>query len=269
MQITSKIRQFLVFSFGLVLLLTPLPMWGRLGLNNIIERTFQYPISLIKPLVFKSPVEYNYLITDSQNYIILLMIAVPIAFFCWQMISFFFKKNMSFIIKTMEVSIIYYLAWIFMSYGFSKIFLVQFPPVSQEVANTLVKDMDIDLLFWTTIGASAKINYILGAIETLCAALLFWQITRNLGLLLMFIISLQIAMINISFDISVKTFSLILVCIGLYFSYHNLFSIIRLLTGKQANYQHQIYDLNIAAPYKNMLKILVIGFIVVGACWGV
>jgi hypothetical protein len=113
-------------------------------------------------------------------------------------------------------SCLYYLIIILLKYGLDKICKAQFYLPEPNTLFTSVGKLDKDILFWTSMGTSKLYNTITGSIEVLAALLLFFKRTRLAGILLTIIALLQVALINFSFDISVKLFSSLLLCISFY-----------------------------------------------------
>jgi hypothetical protein len=111
---------------------------------------------------------------------------------------------------------IFYLATIFLKYGFDKVFKTQFYHPEPNTLFTKLGNLDKDILYWSTIGSSYWYNVIIGCIEVLAAILLLFKRTRQLGIVLLLFVLAQIVLINFAFDISVKLFSLILLIMTLY-----------------------------------------------------
>jgi hypothetical protein len=155
-----------------------------------------------------------------------------------------------------------------MAYGFSKLQMIQFPPIDQVTAQSRIGEMDLDILFWTTMGASKLINIIFGSIEVLAALLLLFQKTRNLGLLLSLVIASQILVFNLSFDISVKYFASLLWLSLFYLSFNTTFSIVKTLVYQQPEMFEKRITLETNSVLKSPIKIVIVGGIIVSSVFG-
>lgn len=126
------------------------------------------------------------------------------------------KKWFKHFLLIIEYICVIYISVILIKYGIDKILKAQFPEPEPNILFTRFGNLDKDILFWSTIGTSKIYNIITGSIELFSGALLLFKRTRFLGLLLAIISFTQILIINISFDISVKFFSLILLLMSLF-----------------------------------------------------
>jgi hypothetical protein len=108
----------------------------------------------------------------------------------------------------------YYLFLQLMVYAFQKIFLWQFYTPEPNTLYTAVGQVNKDLLFWTVMGASPTYSIITGCIELMIAFLLISRRTLLPGLLLCYGVLLQILLINVGFDISVKLYTVFLLLIA-------------------------------------------------------
>jgi len=159
-----------------------------------------------------------------------------------------------------EYVCVFYISFILIKYGFDKIFQAQFPEPEPNILFTRFGNLDKDILFWSTIGTSKIYNIITGSIELFSGILLLFRRSRFLGLLLTMICFSQILIINISFDISVKLFSLILLLMSLFLIRKNGWGLIlKIINLPNKNY----FDKKAFLPYKTFLKILIIGIVFV------
>ena len=120
--------------------------------------------------------------------------------------------------KETENLLAFYLAIVLTKYGIDKIQQGQFYIPEPNILFTRFGNLDKDILFWSTVGTSYHISLITGIIEVVIAVLLLLNRTRIIGAMLSCFVFLQILVINISFDISVKLFSTILLGISFYIS---------------------------------------------------
>lgn len=198
--------------------------------------------------------------SDSCSMLVLIIILLLASL----IFSFLIKKKWSkhFLLITEYVCVIY-ISVVLIKYGVDKIFKAQFPEPEPNILFTRFGNLDKDILFWSTIGTSKIYNIIIGSIELFTGALLLFKRTRFLGLLLAIISFAQILIINISFDISVKLFSLILLLMSLFLvrkSGWEFFLKIICLPKKT------FFDQTLFLPYKTFFKILILGtvFIKIG-----
>ena len=109
----------------------------------------------------------------------------------------------------------YILSFFLLVYGFNKLFKVQFFTPEPNTLFTPVGLLSKDILFWTSMGSSYNYNLFMGIIEIIPALLLFFSRTRMLGGLIALAVLINVFMINIGFDISVKILSTFLIFIAL------------------------------------------------------
>ncbi|MGD1319702.1 hypothetical protein [Chryseobacterium sp. 2R14A] len=183
--------------------------------------------------------------------IILLLSSVIFSFIIDQ------QKTKRFLIIT-EYVCVFYISIILIKYGLDKVFKAQFPEPEANILFTRFGNLDKDILFWSTIGTSKIYNMIMGSIELFSGILLLFRRSQFLGLLLAMISFTQILIINISFDISVKFFSLILLLMSVFLVRENGWKlIIRIIQLPKRTF----LDQNSILPYKTFFKILIAGII--------
>lgn len=204
-----------------------------------------------------SRIDYS---SDSYSMLVLIIILLLTSIiFC-----FLIKKKWTkhFLLITEYVCVIY-ISVILIKYGVDKIFKAQFPEPEPNILFTRFGNLDKDILFWSTIGTSKIYNIIIGSIELFTGALLLFKCTRFLGLLLAIISFAQILIINISFDISVKLFSLILLLMSLFLVRKSGWELILKIISLP---KKTFFDQTSFLPYKTFFKILILGtvFIKIG-----
>ncbi|MEL7534805.1 MAG: hypothetical protein AAFN10_26105, partial [Bacteroidota bacterium] len=102
----------------------------------------------------------------------------------------------------------YYLAVVLMLYGFVKIFKTQFPfPGLMRLSEPLGDFSPMGLL-WTFMGYSEPYNWFTGFGEALGGFLLFFRRTTTLGSLVIIAVMSNVVVLNFSYDVPVKLFSL-------------------------------------------------------------
>lgn len=122
-------------------------------------------------------------------------------------------------LKLIEISktiIVYYLAYILLKYGFDKIFKSQFYLPEPNILGSKFGDLSRDILYWSTIGTSRFYSISLGIIEVFTAILLLLNRTRILGLTFAIGVFTNVILVNFGFDISVKTFSILLLLMTIF-----------------------------------------------------
>ncbi|MFZ1528097.1 MAG: hypothetical protein WAT19_05055, partial [Ferruginibacter sp.] len=100
-----------------------------------------------------------------------------------------------------------YLCFVLLKYGLDKIFKTQFYLPEPNILFTPAGNLDKDILYWSCMGSSRVFNLATGAIEILTAIFLFFKRTRQAGILMAMVVLVNVLLVNISFNISVKLFS--------------------------------------------------------------
>lgn len=100
-------------------------------------------------------------------------------------------------------------------YGFDKVFKHQFYLPEPNTVYTPLGYLSPDILYWSTIGSSHLYSVFCGVIEIIPAALLLFKRTRSLGAIIAMFVLLNVVMINLGFDISVKIFSCFLLLLSI------------------------------------------------------
>jgi hypothetical protein len=102
----------------------------------------------------------------------------------------------------------YYVALVAFSYGIIKLFALQMPFPSYSQLATPLGDFLPMRLSWMFIGYSTPYQFFSGVMETLAGLLLIYRRTATLGVLLATAVFLNVAVLNLSYDIPVKIFSI-------------------------------------------------------------
>ncbi|UMY66215.1 hypothetical protein [Flavobacterium sp. HJ-32-4] len=134
--------------------------------------------------------------------------------------------------KVVRIGGSYYLAYVLLCYGVGKILGLQFYIPEANVLFTPFGQLTKDILFWSTVGTSHSFNVVTGIIECAIALLLLLGRTRVLGLFLCLFVLLGIVLLNFTFDISVKLFSLLLTALNLFCLWPVLPALGRFFAGK-------------------------------------
>lgn len=156
------------------------------------------------------------LLSDSTGLYIHVFNLLVISFLVGIVLSFF-NKNLN-LVKLkywFNTVVAYYLSLQLFIYGLNKVFKWQFYLPEPNTLFTSVGETHLDLLFWSVMGASYPYTLFSGIIEVLPACLLLFKRTRLVGAIIAFAVMVNVVMINFSFDISVKVFSLFLLLLSL------------------------------------------------------
>lgn len=205
-------REKLAFYTSTILLiclvLTPLPVFGRRTLNSWINFLFTTPTRWMRQNLFKSSPDFDGFYTDSLNYILLLFFGILIGVILVYVLDKIAKSQLQSLLTIFNMALIYYLAWIFLIYGFSKIYGNQFPEI--PMPDIAISSENQDLQFWIWMGSQPKLVIILGLIEIAIGISLFSEKTRKFGLTAYILSMVLILSVNAYFGIGVLVFSLLL-----------------------------------------------------------
>ena len=117
----------------------------------------------------------------------------------------------------------YYIASIAFSYGILKLFALQMPFPNESMLATPLGDLLPMRLSWIFIGYSAPYQVFSGVMEVLTGLLLLNRRTATLGIMLGTAVFLNVMVLNLSYDIPVKLFSMhiVLMCFFLLANEYN------------------------------------------------
>ena len=110
----------------------------------------------------------------------------------------------------------YYVALVAFSYGIIKLFSLQMPFPSLSQLNTPLGDYLPMRLSWMFLGYSSPYQIFSGAMEVLAGTLLLYRRTTTLGVLLATAVFMNVMVLNLSYDIPVKLYSIHIVALCLY-----------------------------------------------------
>jgi hypothetical protein len=162
--------------------------------------------------------------------------------------------------KYIRIVFTYYVALQLLNYGFDKIFKSQFFLPEPNTLYTTFGRMNRDLLFWSTIGTSHFYSLFSGLIEVIPALLMLFKKTRTIGAILAGFVLLNIAAINIGFDISVKLYSFFLFFLIVMILWSNFKSLYIFFAGHPSILIRERSVLHNRSAYI-VLKIFIIGLI--------
>ncbi|MEN9399209.1 MAG: hypothetical protein RL632_310 [Bacteroidota bacterium] len=197
--------------FGLIVLFFPMS-WFLL--------TFQQDISnaLFLPLVHLFD-ENTDLTSDAKGLYILVALLFFIAVISGAVLNKFRPEKVEKLVTTLRFACIVFLSMVLMKYGLDKLFKAQFYLPEPNLLYTPLGKLDKDILFWSTMGTSYEYNLFMGMMELIPALLILFSRTLKIGLLIASGVLLNVFVINLSFDISVKLFSFLLLALSVFLLY--------------------------------------------------
>jgi hypothetical protein len=110
----------------------------------------------------------------------------------------------------------YYLGVLMIEYGLAKLFGTQFISPGTDVLMQSYGDSSPMRLLWTFMGFSKAYNMFTGLAEVVGGFLLFFKRTRLLGALIVIAVMSNVVMLNFTYDVPVKLFSLHLFAIAVF-----------------------------------------------------
>jgi len=126
------------------------------------------------------------------------------------------RKNYVKLLRILIVYMAYYVLFSMLSYGFEKVFPLQFPePRLGRLLQPYGHSSPMGIA-WTFMGASKAYVIFSGFAEVVAGLLLIFRRTRTLGGLVAFGVMLNVFMMNMCYDIPVKTYSFHLLFFGLF-----------------------------------------------------
>lgn len=193
-------------------------------LEDVILKYYNLLWDALVPWVGEHVLRLSYEITvkpagsgdTTYNYVQIFAMAVLAGFLCllWSLIDRK-RANYTKLAYWLTVSVRYYLAVVMFSYGFVKVFKVQFPFPRLEQLVTPYGDSSPMGLLWTFMGYSTPYTVFAGLGEVLAGALLLFRRTTTLGALVVIAVMSNVVMMNFSYDVPVKLFSSHLLLMGL------------------------------------------------------
>lgn len=177
---------------------------------------------------------FKFAASDSILLYISALATLVIAIVLNSVLLFFAKVNQGQLIVLLKTICVFILAYFLLKYGVDKLFQNQFYTPEPNTLHTPIGQLTKDIVFWTSMGSSYGYNLFMGIIETVAALLLLLRKTRLIGLIASFGITLNILMINIGFDISVKFLSGYLVILTIFllsFNFRLLYDVLILQTS--------------------------------------
>lgn len=212
-------RRFSLFPltfFGLILLFFPMT-WNVLAFQSSFAEFIFLPIG---QLFFPE----TDLTSDAKGLYVLVGLLLGVALIVH---GFFLRMNAQKFTRTMSIlrtAALFYLSALLLKYGADKLFKAQFYLPEPNLLYTPMGKLDRDILFWSTMGTSYEYNLFMGIMEIIPGLMILFSRTRKLGLIIATGVFLNVFAINLSFDISVKLLSFILLMMSSYLVYPFLFN---------------------------------------------
>ena len=245
--------------FVLCIIFIPLNFVNNDFQLQITKFIFQDLIRFLENICFENAMKNIDFSSDTISLnllvLVLLVIAVSIVF----LLQIILRTRIE-IILISKTAIAYYLAFILLKYGFDKIFKSQFYLPEPNILYSEFKDLSRDILYWSTIGTSRFYSISLGIIEIFTAVLILINRTRIVGFLLSIGVFINVILINFGFDISVKTFSVLLLSMAIWAVSDDLKLIFDFFIRRK-NIQLATVDFHIitSKPIRNGIKTFIIG----------
>jgi hypothetical protein len=205
-------------------LFIPLTFFGSDYQYRLTTFLFLRPVTFIQNHFFPTAITNIDFSSDTIGLNILLGVLLITAFLAVLILDLF-KIRSAMIIAIFRLLSAYYLAAVFLKYGFDKVFKRQFYLPEPNILYTDFGNLTKDTLFWSTMGTSHFYSVATGIIEVLSAILILVKRTRIAGFYLAIAVVINILLINIGFDISVKVFTAFLLMVLFFNIYPSLKSI--------------------------------------------
>ena len=161
----------------------------------------------------------------------------------------------------------YYLALVAFSYGIIKIFMLQMPFPNLSMQATYLGDLLPMRLSWLFMGYSGPYQFFSGAMEVLTGILLLFRRTATLGTLFAAGVFLNVMVMNLSYDIPVKIFSMRLELFSLFLIAHEKDRLISFFVKNKPAQPGHLYNVTFTKRWLKItraaLKLIFIGAILV------
>ncbi len=151
----------------------------------------------------------------------------------------------------------YYLALFAFVYGIIKLFALQMPFPNLSMLATPLGDLLPMRLSWMFMGYSAPYQFFSGAMEVLAGVLLLFRRTSTFGTLVAAGVFLNVMVMNLSYDIPVKLFSMRLFLFSLFLLVHEKDRLLAFfVTNKTAEAGH-LYNVSFTKRWMRITRIVV------------
>lgn len=206
-----RLEKSIALFFVLGFLFIPLTFSGKDAHYQLTNFIFSKPIEFFQQLFFKNALQNIDFSSDTIALNLLLFLLLLLSIIVILLVDLL-KINTHKLVGFARLVSCYYISFVLLKYGFDKVFKAQFYLPEPNILYTPFGNLSKDILYWSTIGTSYFYSFSMGIIEVFVAFLILYTRTRTLGLLFSIGIFINIVLLNFGFDISVKTFSLFLLC---------------------------------------------------------
>ncbi len=199
----GKESTFLLFTWSLLFIFLPLQLpifdWKNSFLLPFWDKTLLLLTGRLIPIF-----------SDSEGFLLIITILLILSAVVFGIFRLIWKVNFEKLHIPLRLFLMGCLFLIFAKYGLDKMMHLQFPKPEPNLMLTELGVLDKDILYWTSMGSSRLYNLVTGGLEITGAIFLLFRRTRRLGLMLLLLSTLYIVLINFSFNIGVKLFTLLL-----------------------------------------------------------
>lgn len=223
-RLEKSIALFFVLGFFFI----PLTFSGKDAHYQLTNFIFSKPIGFFQQLFFKNALQNIDFSSDTIALNLLLFLLLLLSIIVILLLDLL-KINSHKLVGFARLVSCYYISFVLLKYGFDKVFKAQFYLPEPNILYTPFGNLSKDILYWSTIGTSYFYSFSMGIIEVFVAFLILFTRTRTLGLLFSIGIFINIVLLNFGFDISVKMFSLFLLCASLFAVFPKFKSLVNFL----------------------------------------
>src|SRR5438874_8325603 len=149
----------------------------------------------------------------------------------------------------------YYVALVLFSYGIVKLFALQMPFPNYSQLATPLGDFLPMRLSWMFVGYSTPYQFFSGMMETVAGLLLLYRRTATLGVLLATAVFINVAVLNLSYDIPVKIYSIQLVTCCLFLLANERDRILHFLVYNRAADASALYHYNFSRRWMKITRV--------------
>ncbi|MFT5513114.1 MAG: hypothetical protein ACI8SE_001514 [Bacteroidia bacterium] len=267
-----KLKQFvltfsLVFCLGFILCF-PINPTILSDIQGVVTCGLSPVIGLLNNLTYHDKTLDLHIFSDSKSMYLLVLLLACLSFISTSVAHIFKLKVSAKTVYWLRTIIKYYIAYQLLHYGFNKMFKWQFFLPEPNVVYAQLGTISKDLLYWSAIGSSYWYTVIAGCLEVVAGFLLFFRKTQKAGLMLALVLFSNIVLVNFTFNISVKLFSLFLLFATfiLFSQYLNQF--LAFLFNRQVrpinNYQP---DFKTTSTLYSITKSIVVLLLVLDSLW--
>ena len=240
------LRFALVF-FGLHIFpfpLTEIPNWGE-SVYRWVEKGYIMFANWGGKLFFNTP-EFATLTNGSgdttASWVLEFLMLLLSALICliWQLADRR-KRDDTALNYWTQVWVRYYLCFVMFSYGFGKVFPLQFGTMTSYRLHQSLGDMSPMGLLWTFMAYSPEYQMFSGLAEVLCGILLFFRRTQLLGALIACGVMLNIFALNMCYDVPVKIYSFLLMLMAIYIASDDAKRLINFFIQNKTAESHKLF----------------------------